>query len=103
MLPPTLTVNIFSAGLQEREAYTIGHSVPSSKMCDNTAPMPKGEASQANTIGFWSSKCTSNFGEDNNCLTSARDCYAYHTTPTVCPLITIDIRVPALLLGQAKI
>ena len=43
---------LFSAGLNKREAYAIGRSVPSSKICDNTAPMPKGEASQANTIGF---------------------------------------------------
>ena len=42
----------FSAGLKEREAYAIGRSVPSSKMCDNTVPMPNREASQANTIGF---------------------------------------------------
>ena len=63
------------AELKEHEAYATGCSVPSSKMCDNMAPMPKGEASQAaNTIGFQSSKCTSKFGEDNNCLTSSKDC-----------------------------
>ena len=28
---------------------------------------------------------------------------AYQTTPTLYPFVTIDIRVPALLLGQAKI
>ena len=60
----------FSAGLKEREAYAIGRSVPSSKMCDNTAPMPNGGVLQANTIGFWSSKCTSNVEEDNDRFTS---------------------------------
>ena len=43
---------LLSAGLKECEAYVTGCSVPSSKICDNTAPMPKGEASQANIIGF---------------------------------------------------
>ena len=60
----------FSAVLKEWEAYVIGRSVPSSKMCDNTAPMPNGEASQANTIGFWLSKCTSYVEEDNDHFTS---------------------------------
>ena len=36
----------------ECKAYAIGHSVPAFKMCDNMVSMPKGEALQANTIGF---------------------------------------------------
>ena len=43
---------LFSAGLNKHEAYTIGRSVPSSKICDNTAPTLKGEASQTNTIAY---------------------------------------------------
>ena len=32
---------LLSAGLKECEVYATGYSVPSSKTCDNTAPMPK--------------------------------------------------------------
>ena len=46
----------------------MGFSVPSSKRCDNTAPVPYVETSQDRIKSNYGSKCTNTWEDNSNCL-----------------------------------